>query len=122
MQILTKDSVTVFVNAIMYYRVKDPISAVTNVDDYAGSAQALAATTLRQGWVYYLPEELYTIKIQDVSKKVSSWKLLLLLNNIEFHGAFFLKALKPLKPPTGAWNANRTLCNLEVIFPVQSGT
>ena len=69
MQILTKDSVTVFVNAIMYYRVKDPISAVTNVDDYAGSAQALAATTLRQGWVYYLPEELYTIKIQGVSKK-----------------------------------------------------
>ena len=46
-QILTKDSVTVFVNAIMYYKVQDAIKAVTNVDDYAGSAQALAATTLR---------------------------------------------------------------------------
>ena len=66
-QILTKDSVTVFVNAIMYYKVQvscdwsacshvtpappligqDAIRAVTNVDDYAGSAQALAATTLR---------------------------------------------------------------------------
>ena len=46
-QILTKDSVTVFVNAIMYYKVKDPISAVTNVDDYSGSARLLAATTLR---------------------------------------------------------------------------
>merc|ERR1719391_601385 len=46
-EILTKDSVTVFVNAIMYYRVKDPISAVTNVDDYSGSARLLAATTLR---------------------------------------------------------------------------
>ena len=46
-QILTKDSVTVFVNAIMYYRVKDPISAVANVDDYSGSARLLAATTLR---------------------------------------------------------------------------
>merc|ERR1719471_1471109 len=46
-EILTKDSVTVFVNAIMYYKVKDPISAVTNVDDYSGSARLLAATTLR---------------------------------------------------------------------------
>ena len=31
----------------MYYKVQDAIKAVTNVDDYAGSAQALAATTLR---------------------------------------------------------------------------
>jgi len=46
-EILTKDSVTVFVNAIMYYKVKDPTSAVTNVDDYSGSARLLAATTLR---------------------------------------------------------------------------
>jgi len=46
-EILTKDSVTVFVNAIMYYKVKDPISAITNVDDYSGSARLLAATTLR---------------------------------------------------------------------------
>ena len=36
-----------FVNAIMYYKVQDAIKAITNVDDYAGSAQALAATTLR---------------------------------------------------------------------------
>ena len=46
-QILTKDSVTVFVNAIMYYKVKDATSAGANVDDYSGSAQLLAATTLR---------------------------------------------------------------------------
>ena len=47
MQILTKDSVTVFVNAIMYYKVKDLTSAVANVDDYSGSSRLLAATTLR---------------------------------------------------------------------------
>ena len=46
-QILTKDSVTVFVNAIMYYKVRDATCAVTNVDDYSGSARLLAATTLR---------------------------------------------------------------------------
>ena len=36
-----------FVNAIMYYKVTDPIRAITNVDDYSGSARLLAATTLR---------------------------------------------------------------------------
>ena len=36
-----------FVNAIMYYKVKDATSAVANVDDYSGSARLLAATTLR---------------------------------------------------------------------------
>ena len=36
-----------FVNAIMYYKVKCATSAVANVDDYSGSAQLLAATTLR---------------------------------------------------------------------------
>ena len=44
---LTKDSVTVFVNAIMYYKVANPIHAVADVDDYSGSARLLAATTLR---------------------------------------------------------------------------
>ena len=47
LQILTKDSVTVFVNAIMFYKVRDPICAVSNVDDYSASARLLAATTLR---------------------------------------------------------------------------
>ena len=36
-----------FVNAIMYYKVANPTHAVTNVDDYTGSARLLAATTLR---------------------------------------------------------------------------
>ena len=33
-QILTKDSVTVYVSAIMWYKVKDATSAIANVDDY----------------------------------------------------------------------------------------
>merc|ERR1712088_818865 len=44
---LTKDSVTVFVNAILYYKVQNATHAVANVDDYSGSARLLAATTLR---------------------------------------------------------------------------
>ena len=31
----------------MYYKVKNAIHAVANVDDYSGSARLLAATTLR---------------------------------------------------------------------------
>ena len=36
-----------FVNAIMYYKVANATHAVSNVDDYSGSARLLAATTLR---------------------------------------------------------------------------
>jgi erythrocyte band 7 integral membrane protein len=46
-KILTKDSVTIHVTAIMYYKVDNATCAVSNVDDYGGSAQLLAATTLR---------------------------------------------------------------------------
>ena len=46
-QILTKDSVTVSVDAIMYYKVSNAISAISNVDDYGQSTRLLAATTLR---------------------------------------------------------------------------
>ena len=46
-EILTKDSVTVFVNAIMYYKVDNAIHAVANVDNYGESSRLLAATTLR---------------------------------------------------------------------------
>ena len=46
-QILTKESVTVFVNTIMYYKVANATKAISNVDDYSGSARLLAATTLR---------------------------------------------------------------------------
>ena len=38
-------SVTVFVNAILYYKVANASAAVTNVDDYSGSTRLLAATT-----------------------------------------------------------------------------
>ena len=46
-QILTKDSVTVHVDAIMYYKVSNAICAISNVDDYSQSTRLLAATTLR---------------------------------------------------------------------------
>ncbi|XP_053203661.1 band 7 protein AGAP004871-like [Panonychus citri] len=46
-EILTNDSVTVSVDAVVYFRICNPIFAVTNVQDYRRSTQLLAATTLR---------------------------------------------------------------------------
>ena len=46
-QILTKDSVTVAVDAVVYFRVFDPVISITNVEDAPKSTQLLAATSLR---------------------------------------------------------------------------
>ncbi|XP_023348416.1 band 7 protein AAEL010189, partial [Eurytemora carolleeae] len=46
-EILTKDSVTVSVDAVVYYQVSNPLSAICNNDDYNRSTRLLAATTLR---------------------------------------------------------------------------
>ena len=47
-EILTKDSVTVAVDAVVYYRISSPLSAVCNVANFAKSTKLLAATTLRR--------------------------------------------------------------------------
>ena len=46
-EILTKDSVTVSVDAVVYFKVSNPMAAVCNVSDYARSTRLLASTTLR---------------------------------------------------------------------------
>ncbi|XP_044763176.1 band 7 protein AGAP004871-like isoform X1 [Coccinella septempunctata] len=44
---LTKDSVTVTVDAVVYYRIQDPLNAVIKVANYSNSTRLLAMTTLR---------------------------------------------------------------------------
>ncbi|XP_047507343.1 band 7 protein AGAP004871-like isoform X1 [Pieris napi] len=46
-EVLTRDSVTVAVDAVVYYRIKEPLNAVVRVADYSASTRLLAATTLR---------------------------------------------------------------------------
>ena len=46
-EILTKDSVTVRVDAVVYYKIKDPLAAVCNVTNYAKSTKFLGSTALR---------------------------------------------------------------------------
>ena len=44
---ITKDNVTVKVNAVCYFRVMDPVAAVVNVSNYLLATQQIAQTTLR---------------------------------------------------------------------------
>ncbi|KAL5483842.1 hypothetical protein EMCRGX_G020258 [Ephydatia muelleri] len=46
-QVLSKDSVPVHVDAVVYYRIFDPIISVTNVVDVKRATKLLAQTTLR---------------------------------------------------------------------------
>lgn len=46
-QILSKDSVTVAVDAVVYYRVSNATISITNVEDANRSTRLLAQTTLR---------------------------------------------------------------------------
>ncbi len=46
-EILTKDSVSVQVDAVIYYRVVSPVTAVCNVSNYTRSSLLLALTALR---------------------------------------------------------------------------
>ncbi len=45
--VITKDNVTVKVNAVLYYRPVDPNKAVTEVEDYSYATSQIAQTTLR---------------------------------------------------------------------------
>jgi len=46
-EVLTRDSVTVAVDAVVYYRVNNATMSITNVEDSSRSTRLLAATTLR---------------------------------------------------------------------------
>lgn len=46
-EIITRDNVTVHVDAVVYFNVFDPVKAVLNVEDYKTATEQLALTTLR---------------------------------------------------------------------------
>jgi regulator of protease activity HflC (stomatin/prohibitin superfamily) len=44
---ITRDSVTIKVNAVLWYRVTDPIKAILEVEDYAAAVYQVSLTSLR---------------------------------------------------------------------------
>src|SRR5437868_6847011 len=59
-EILTRDSVTVAVDAVVYFRIFNAVISITNVEDAAKSTKLLAATTLRNV-IEYIFSYLFTI-------------------------------------------------------------
>ncbi|MBU4275924.1 MAG: SPFH domain-containing protein [Proteobacteria bacterium] len=45
--VITRDNVSVKVNAVLYFRVMDPVNAIIQVEDYLFATSQLAQTTLR---------------------------------------------------------------------------
>lgn len=45
--VITRDNVTIRVNAVTYFRVEEPINAIVNVQNYGYATQQVAQTTLR---------------------------------------------------------------------------
>jgi regulator of protease activity HflC (stomatin/prohibitin superfamily) len=45
--VITKDNISVKVNAVIYFRVMDPIKAITEVEDFYYATSQIAQTTLR---------------------------------------------------------------------------
>jgi regulator of protease activity HflC (stomatin/prohibitin superfamily) len=79
-EVVTKDNVTVKVNAVVYYRVVDPTKAVTEVYDYKYATAQIAQTTLRSTIGQAELDEVLSerdklnIKIQQIiDEATSSW-------------------------------------------------
>ena len=60
--IITKDNVTLKVNAVIYFRVIEPEMAVTQVEDFFFATSQLAQTTLRSVLGQYQLDELLTTR------------------------------------------------------------
>ncbi|MDO8490532.1 MAG: SPFH domain-containing protein [Dehalococcoidia bacterium] len=46
-EVITRDNVTIKVDAVVYFRVVDPVKAVVNVEDFVAAGTQIALTTLR---------------------------------------------------------------------------
>lgn len=94
--IITKDNVSVKVNAVVYFRVKDPNLAVIQVEDYMYATSLISQTTLRtvtgQGDLDDLlaHRELINSKLQElIDKETEPWGIEVLnvsLKNVDLPG------------------------------------
>ena len=69
--VITRDNVTVQVNAVVYFRVVDPLKAVIEVENYLYAASQLSQTTLRSVCGQAELDELLT-KRDDISSTIQT--------------------------------------------------
>jgi regulator of protease activity HflC (stomatin/prohibitin superfamily) len=89
--VITRDNVSVKVNAVVYFRVVDPVKAVIQVENYLYATSQLAQTTLRSilGQVelddLLSEREKLNIKIQEVlDRHTDPWGIKVSLVEIKF--------------------------------------
>ncbi|HET7289371.1 MAG TPA: slipin family protein [Thermodesulfobacteriota bacterium] len=89
--IITKDNVSVKVNAVVYFRVLDPVKAVIQVENYLYATSQLAQTTLRSilGQVeldeLLAERETLNIKLQEVlDKHTDPWGIKVTLVEVKY--------------------------------------
>lgn len=70
-RIVTRDNVTVDVDAVVYYRVLDATKAIVNVEDYMRATNLLSQTTLRDVLGQSELDELLS-KREELSKRLTS--------------------------------------------------
>ncbi len=69
--VITKDNVSIKVNAVVYFRVLEPIKAIIEVEDYLFATSQLAQTTLRSVCGGHELDEILTHR-EKVNTKVQS--------------------------------------------------
>jgi regulator of protease activity HflC (stomatin/prohibitin superfamily) len=89
--IITKDNVSVKVNAVVYFRVIDPVNAIIQVENYLYATSQLAQTTLRSilGEVeldqLLAERETLNIKLQEVlDKHTDPWGIKVTLVEVKY--------------------------------------
>lgn len=89
--IITKDNVSVKVNAVVYFRVVDPVNAVIQVENYLYATSQLAQTTLRSilGQVeldqLLAERETLNVKLQEVlDKHTDPWGIKVTLVEVKY--------------------------------------
>lgn len=77
---ITRDSVTVKVNAVLWYRVSDPEKAVLKVENFRAAVQQVALTSLRNvigqhdlDEVLKSRDQINSILSRNVSENIASW-------------------------------------------------
>ncbi len=89
--VITRDNVSVKVNAVVYFRVVDPINAVIQVENFLYATSQLAQTTLRSvlGQVeldeLLAEREKLNIKLQDVlDRQTDAWGIKVTLVELKY--------------------------------------
>lgn len=89
--VITRDNVSVKVNAVVYFRVVDPIKAVIQVENFLYATSQLAQTTLRSVLGQVELDELLSereklnLKLQDVlDKQTDAWGIKVTLVELKY--------------------------------------